>query len=89
LSHPDMRDEKVYPPYPDESQPPDPMTEAMLLRHVVAHAGAPRVPTEKYLKFLGLDPVMSNRSDPEWLRVIALKVVHVQEQARTVIQASL
>jgi hypothetical protein len=89
LSYPDTNDENVYPPYSDTSKAPHSRTEAMLLRHLVSHAGAARKQTEKYLQYLGLQPVLSNRSDPEWLRVIAEKVAHVEAEARAVIQASL
>jgi hypothetical protein len=85
LSYPKPAD---YPAYTDASSAPHPRTEAKLLRHLVSHAGHPTQPqTQKYLQFLGLGPVMANRSDPAWLQVISEKVKHVRQEAYVVINS--
>jgi hypothetical protein len=79
-----------YPKYTDESRAPHPRTEAKLLRHLVAHAGeATNAATRMYLRFLGLGPVMADRSNPLWLRTIAGKVRHVQTEAHAAIKDAL
>jgi hypothetical protein len=80
----------VYIRYVDDTKVPDPKTEAKLLRHLVSHAGKPdQIQTQKYLQYLKLPPMLSNRSDPTWLRIIAEKVALVEAEARAVIQAVL
>lgn len=79
-----------YPTYTDASHAPHPRTEAKLLRDLVAHAGnAVYKQTQLYLQYLGLEPVMSNRSDPDWLRVVSQKVGQVQAEAYRVIDSVL
>jgi hypothetical protein len=90
LAFPETRDDAHYPAYKDVSIPPHPRTEAKLLRNLVAHAGKPTNPqTETYIKFLGLEEMLSNRSDPEYLRVIGEKAEHVKSEARKAIESAL
>jgi hypothetical protein len=88
LAYPDTNDSVAYPIYTDATRPPHPRTEAKLLRHLVSHAGqAAKGQTQKYLQFLGLEPVMANRSDPTWLQAISAKVNHVRQEAYAVIKS--
>jgi hypothetical protein len=90
LASPKNDDVALYPAYNDVTRPPHPRTEAKLLRNLVAHAGVPSgTQTEKYLKFLGLEQMLSDRSNPEFLRVIGEKVEHVRSQARRAIESAL
>jgi hypothetical protein len=88
LAFPNTKDKTAYPPY-TPSFPPHRRTEAMLLRHIVSHAGRPFPMTKMYLEHLGLEPMMSDRSNPRWLEVISDKVKLVQEEAYEVIQNAL
>jgi hypothetical protein len=86
LAYPKLDDRSAYPKYTDASLVPHPRTEAKLLRHLVSHAGhATGKETRLYLEFIGAGPVMANRSDPTWLRLVGAKVAHVQTQAREAI----
>ena len=88
LKYPDTTNKTDYPPYDSLSW--DPRTEAKLLRNLVAHAGKPTSEqTKKYLKYLGLAPVLSNRTNPDFLRVVREKVPLVQAVAREVITCAL
>jgi hypothetical protein len=90
LAYPDTNDSVPYPIYVDATRPPHPRTEAKLLRHLVSHAGqAAKGQTQKYLQFLGLEPVMANRSDPAWLHAIVAKVKHVRQEAYAVIKSAI
>lgn len=87
LAHQDATD---YPKYTNSSQSPHPLTEAKLLRHLVTHAGvATGKETTLYLEFLGLGPVMADRSNPNWLRIVAGKVEHVRAVAYAAIKFAL
>lgn len=61
----------------------------MLLRHIVSHAGRPFPMTKMYFEHLGLEPMMSDRSNPQWLEVISDKVKLVQEDAYEIIRNAL
>lgn len=89
LSYPDTRDNAAYPPYDDSLREPHPRTEAKLLRHLVAHAGGAKQETSKYLQFLGLPPVLSNLTHPEWAGKITGRVAIIERQARAVVQSAL
>lgn len=85
ISYPNSAD---YPPYTNASGLPHPRTEAKLLRHLVSHAGqATNKQTKMYLQFLGLGPMMANRSDPFWIQVISEKVKHVRQEAYAAIKS--
>lgn len=88
LAFPNTKDKTAYPPYTPFS-PLHRRTEAMLLRHVVSHAGLPFPTTKMYLKYLGLEPMMADRSNPQWLEVISDKVDLVQEEAHEIIRNAL
>lgn len=86
LSYPCTSDKDHYPTYNDTSYPPHPRTEAKLLRNLVAHAGKrTREETAKYLKYLGLPSVLSDRTDPAFLRAVSAKLPHIEGVAREII----
>ena len=90
LSYPDTNNQTLYPKYGGPSCAPHPRTEAKLLRHLVAHAGNPTgTQTENYLKYLGLGPVLSDRTNPDFLVVVRGKIPHVEALARQVIESAL
>lgn len=86
ISHPDMADKSVYPPYCDPTQPPQPRTEAKLLRHLVSHAGDSRPETSAYLSFLGLPPRLSNLTHPDWLAKVCDRLPVVESEARAILR---
>lgn len=89
LSYPNTRDNIAYPPYDNSLSEPHPRTEAKLLRHLVAHAGASKKETSAYLKFLGLPSVLSNLVHPDWIGKITERVSIVERQAREILQCAL
>lgn len=90
LTYPDTNNQTQYPQYDDPSCSPHPRTEAKLLRHLVSHAGKPTgAQTENYLKYLSLAPVLSDRTNPNFLLVVQGKVPHVETIARQVIESAL
>lgn len=89
LAFPDSGDQAEYPKYVSAALPPHPRTEAKLLRHLVAHAGVPRQEVATYLQYLGLNPILSNHSDPAWRAAISGKVALVQKEAYETIKNAL
>ncbi|MCG3115995.1 MAG: hypothetical protein LLH30_09980 [Candidatus Manganitrophus sp. SA1] len=88
LSYPQTNDKNAYPFYEDESKSPHPRTEAKLLRHLVVHAGEPRSETERYLRHLGLPPVLSNLTHPQWRDVVDKRLQFVESQAREILNSA-
>lgn len=77
-------------PYSDPTKPPHPLTECKLLRHLVAHAGdASHSDLKTYCTYLGLPPVMLDRTDSAHVELLAAKCKLVEEQARLVLQSAL
>lgn len=88
LSYPDTGDKTNYPPYTDSSVPPHSRTESKLLRHLVAHAGSPKPETRTYLRYLGLQEVLSNRVDVEWESRLGTRLAVVVGEARGVLRSA-
>lgn len=76
--------------YSDEKQPPDPLTECKLLRHLIVHAGDVDDPALRaYCKYLNIPPLMLDRTDNAYVDLISAKCKFVEEQARRVLQSAL
>lgn len=87
LSNPDS---SVYPKYLDKSQPPHPLKECLLLRHLVAHAGDVRNPELLiYCEHLGVPAVMLDRTDERYVALLSSKARFVEEQARAVLHVAM
>ena len=89
ISYPVTNDDENYPAYTDHTKQPAPRTEAKLLRHILIHAGDPRTETEKYLRFLGLPPRLSNLTHQNWHKKLSERLPIVEQQAREILQSKL
>lgn len=86
LAHPDPKD---FPSYSDSSAPPHPLTECKMLRHLVSHAGAVSTPGLKnYCAYIGLPPLMLDRTDPEYVAIISAKAPLIETEARACLQSA-
>ena len=80
----------AFPAYADETQPPHPLTECKFLRHLVVHAGdVGGGELKTYCAYLGIPPLMLDRTDSSFVELISSKCKLVEEQAKGVIQAAL
>ena len=87
LSYPSR---KYYPAYIDAQVPPDEKTECKLLRHLVVHAGdVTSSELKNYCEYLGLPPLMLDRTDPQYVKVLSNKVRLVEHTARSIIEKAL
>ena len=89
ISYPDTTDKKNYPAYKDDTKQPAPRTEAKLFRHILSHAGDAKPETEKYLRFLGLPPRLSNLTHQNWHKKLSERLPIVEQQAREILQSKL
>lgn len=76
----------AYPPYIDSNLPPHPLTEAKMLRHLVAHAGEVHGrELQRYCSHIGFPALMLDRSDSDYMNLISEKVHIVESQARLIL----
>ncbi|MHB1427562.1 MAG: hypothetical protein ACYCVW_02565 [Rhodocyclaceae bacterium] len=79
-----------YPPYLDSRDPPDRRTECRLLRHLVAHSGeVDKNQLKNYCEYLGLPPLMLDRTDPDYVELLSSKAPLVALEAKEVIASAL
>ena len=87
LAYPSKND---YPAYTDAQMPPDTRTECKFLRHLVVHAGDVISPQLKiYCEYLGLPPLMLDRTDAQHVEVLSNKFTLVEHTARSAIEKAL
>lgn len=80
-------EQPIFPPYPDASVQPHPLTECKMLRHLVAHAGdVSRSDLRRYCEHLGLPPLMLDRTDQAHVEVVSRKLPLLEEEARKVLR---
>jgi hypothetical protein len=80
-------DIKDYPTYTDSSIPPDPRTEARLLRNLVSHQGKINShQLELYCTFLGIHSSFYDPSDTEFHNVINSRFHLVRDEAKKIIE---
>lgn len=79
-----------FPPYTDATKAPAPLTECKLLRHLVVHSGdVGGGELKTYCSYLGLPPVMLDRTDSSYVELLSRKWKLVEKQAEHVLQRAL
>lgn len=87
IEYPKTSDNAVYPHYNDPTSPPDPKTEAKLLRHLMSHGNSPIKDNalKQYCSFLGIPQAMHNPVDQNFISSVKNRLAIVIEEARKVI----
>ena len=87
IEYPDTSDNAVYPNYHDPANPPDPKTEAKLLRHLMSHGNGPIANNSlrQYCIFLGISPEMHNPIDPNFIFGVNKRLSILIDEARKII----
>ncbi|MBC2703570.1 hypothetical protein [Desulfobacula sp.] len=89
--HPDTNNNAVYPIYHDSTNPPDPKTEAKLLRHLMSHGKAPVTQNSlrQYCTFLGIPHEMHNPVDRSFISSIKKRLPVLINEARKIIDSKI
>ncbi|WP_462157491.1 hypothetical protein [Pseudoalteromonas sp. GB56] len=87
LSHPFS---SSFPQYLNSNIAPNPLTEAKLIRHLVAHSGeVSSSQLKKYCDYLGIPELMFDPTEVEHMEIIKNKVPLLKAEAKKVIETAL
>jgi hypothetical protein len=91
IEHPETNSNAVYPTYRNPANPPDPKTEAKLLRHLMSHGNKPvkHNSLRQYCIFLGISPEMHNPIDQNFVSRVNKRMAILINEARKIIDSKI